>query len=308
MSSFDESPRELRIPPQNGPLLRQLVIPALRALPWKKSFVFHAYNRLFCELKRIRKAKTYFGATVECDLGDFIPIMIYHFGVWEPHISAFIQRTLGPGDVFCDVGANIGYDTLLGSSLVGATGSVIAVEPSTKIIERLKRNLQLNRVSNVRLIQAAVAMERGSIALYGGYEGNAGAATTLAQEGRPKEGEVMAITMDDVLTDNERSRLKLIKIDVEGAEAPILSQILDHIDMYNPRMQILVEMAPRESPELDMLFARFAELGFKAHALVNKYDVVGGYLDFTSPIPATPISAPPSVQTDIVFSRAAQGS
>jgi hypothetical protein len=59
------------------------------------------------------RVKTYFGATMVCDPKDFVQHTVLHFGVWEPNTSAVIERLLTPGDVCVDVGANVGYDTLL---------------------------------------------------------------------------------------------------------------------------------------------------------------------------------------------------
>src|ERR1700726_3197509 len=78
----------------------------------------------------VRKwATTYFGARIACDEVDFIQCMISRFGVWEPDVSHVIERNLGRGEVFIDIGANIGYDSLLAASLVGDAGAVVAVEP-----------------------------------------------------------------------------------------------------------------------------------------------------------------------------------
>src|SRR5678815_1717828 len=81
--------------------------------------MFRAYNKVLQTLSPSYRARTYFGARMACDPHDLIQGMILYFGVWEPDVSRVIERTLSPGDVFVDVGANIGYDTLLASSRVG---------------------------------------------------------------------------------------------------------------------------------------------------------------------------------------------
>jgi len=107
-------------------------IRALRFLPGSTKTKFRLYDRLVKAVgPRRRLARTYFGGVMSCDLGDFIGNIIYHFGVWEPHVSAYIQSRLKPGDAFCDIGANIGYYSLLASRAVGPRGAVIAVGPST---------------------------------------------------------------------------------------------------------------------------------------------------------------------------------
>src|SRR5579859_1407085 len=93
-------------------------------------------------------AATFTGCRMQVDVTDFIGTCIYHFGVWEPHLSAFILGRLQPGDVFCDIGAHIGYHTLLAAPVVGEAGKVIAIEPSQVTLEALRRNIEMNAATN----------------------------------------------------------------------------------------------------------------------------------------------------------------
>src|ERR1700722_361196 len=65
-------------------------------------------------------------------------------GLWESHATGWLQQALGPGQVFVDVGANVGYFTLLAGSLVGPTGTVVAVEAHPRLAELLRRNVIIN--------------------------------------------------------------------------------------------------------------------------------------------------------------------
>jgi hypothetical protein len=110
---------EIVIPPSAGTPYRRIILRALRALSTGQTLGFKIYDKLTRMIKQHRRMTTYFGATFECDLVDLIPNYIYHFGVWEPNISNLIQTRLKAGDVFCDIGANIGYHSLLASKLFG---------------------------------------------------------------------------------------------------------------------------------------------------------------------------------------------
>jgi precorrin-6B methylase 2 len=73
----------------------------------------------------------------------------------EDDVEDFILNNLKPGDTFIDVGANIGYYTILASKLVGVNGRVLAIEPVPQTANILKINLLLNKANNVTLIEKA---------------------------------------------------------------------------------------------------------------------------------------------------------
>src|SRR4030095_11405574 len=73
----------------------------------------------------------------------------------------FLKRLLRPGDVFVDIGANIGLFTILAGRYVGAEGAVYAFEPCAKTYERLLANVELNRLTNVSCYQAALSNHTG---------------------------------------------------------------------------------------------------------------------------------------------------
>ena len=107
--------------------LHKIIVGTIRRLPLPAArFAFRAYNKALRILRPEHLATTY------CDPRDLIQRMILHFGVWEPDVSRVIEQSLAPGDVFVDIGANIGYDTLLASSRVGPTGRVVSIEASPR--------------------------------------------------------------------------------------------------------------------------------------------------------------------------------
>ena len=85
-------------------------------------FLFKCYHHITKLTVPAAIAQTRFGGKLYCDPKDFIQSMIYHFGIWEPNVSWVIQQLLSDGDVVADIGANIGYDSLLSSKAVGESG------------------------------------------------------------------------------------------------------------------------------------------------------------------------------------------
>src|ERR1700722_13409006 len=154
---------------------------------------------------------------MRCNPSDLIQSYVFHFGVWEPEISHLVGQILRPGDVFVDIGANVGYDTLLGSSLVGPQGQVIAIEASPITFAKLKENIALNKSTNIRAVNVAVSDRVGRLDLFDVSERNSGAATTVAGRGSKVVASVEALPLTQILTPAEISSVRLIKIDVEGA-------------------------------------------------------------------------------------------
>jgi FkbM family methyltransferase len=248
------------------------------------------------------RAKTYFGSSMLCDPRDFTQHIILHFGVWEPNTSAVIERILSLGDVCVDIGANVGYDTLLASKLVGSQGTVIAIEASPSIFNLLSRNVRENGgTGNIRLVQKAVSNAPGVLNLYSGPPGNRGQTTTIAGRDFQFETTVEAAALDQILTAEERSRLRLIKMDIEGAETPVMARLLDTLDLYPNLLYLIVEVSFSEQ-SCD-IFHRMRAAGFSTYLIENSYNrdwYIKGRHQLT---PLLSVDDLPRAQSDILFAR-----
>jgi FkbM family methyltransferase len=278
------------------------VISCIERAPACNLLLLRVYNVLLRLIGGPYRAKTYFGSTMLCDPRDLVQHIILHFGVWEPNTSAVVERILSPGDVCVDIGANVGYDTLLASKLVGPQGTVIAIEASPKIFDLLSRNIRENRgTGNIRLVQKAVSDGPGVSNLYSGPPGNRGRTTTLHTKGFTLETTVEALALDQILTTAERSRLRLIKLDIEGAEAPVLRRLLDTLDLYPDLLHLIVEVSPSE--EWYDIFQRVRAAGFAAYLIENSYSREWYIKRRHQLTPLLPIDNVPRAQSDILFTR-----
>lgn len=278
-------------------LIRRLPLPAAR-------LAFRAYNRFLRALGPEHVATTSFGARMHCNPRDLIQRMVLYFGVWEPDVSHVIEQNLKIGDVFVDIGANVGYDTLLASARVGAAGRVVAIEASPRTYALLQRNLALNpTATNVRAVNVAVSDRPGRLDLYERDEGNIGAATTVASRGGTLMASVDALPLDGILGAEEIGRLRLIKMDVEGAEPPILRHLLERLASYPPTMDIVVEASPEDDRAawLDV-FERLRTAGFSAWAIDNDYEL-DWYLRWRRPGALHRVEVLPERQQDLLFTR-----
>lgn len=217
------------------------------------------------------RTKTQAEFFLDVNTTDIIQRYIYYFGVWEPVLTDYIQRTLKTGDVFIDIGANIGYYTILASRLVGASGQVFAIEASPSICASLRHHIALNAASNVTVINAAIYRERAELPLYMHEATNIGATTIMADVAQRRdtaiEAVVQAMPLADAVPVQDIRRARMIKIDVEGAEWPVLQGIADLLAHMSPETELVIEIDPQalrdQGTSTEAFLAVFAAAGFR---------------------------------------------
>jgi FkbM family methyltransferase len=230
--------------------------------------------RLASYVKPRRMARTIFGAEIDCDIRDFIQRRIYFFNVYEANLNWFLTERLAPGACFIDVGANIGYFSMLASSLVGETGSVIAVEAAPSTYQLLKANLDRNGCKNVTAHNVAATAAPCQVEIVPLDPKNIGANQIKIGGGAST---VQGLPLSDILGETV-SKAGVIKIDVEGSEGPILEDILANLDKFPQRLTIVSEISSQSVKYGRQLI----EAGFRLYALPNNYSIgyylVRGYL------------------------------
>ncbi|MGH8505185.1 MAG: FkbM family methyltransferase [Stenotrophobium sp.] len=224
------------------------------------------------------EGKSVFGKTFRCRLPDLIQMYIVLFGRWEPDLTRLIGERLRPGDVFVDVGANIGYFTLLASARVGATGAVVAIDALPANFAELQFNLASNvDTGNVRAINRAVSDVPGMLEVYAGPAYNVGLATTAPGERHHlrREASIVAAPLADLLTDAEIRRTRLVKIDVEGAEPAVLAGMGRFLQECSDNAEILVELSPgwwnNKSLTPEQVIEPLRQAGFNTYLMDNSY-------------------------------------
>ena len=138
-------------------------------------------------------------------------------GVYEPETLALILQQVKQGDVFVDVGANIGVFTIPAARCVGNNGRVIAAEASSDIFAFLTRNLEANGASQVITVNSAICDFTGTARFYPAPKHKFGMGSLGAQFGA-KPIEVPATKLDEVLEEARIGHVDLLKVDVEGFE------------------------------------------------------------------------------------------
>jgi FkbM family methyltransferase len=188
---------------------------------------------------------------------------IRRHGHWELDDCRLLEEELSPGSAAVDVGANIGYMTLVAARAVGPTGSVVAIEPHPANVALLQANVARNELADrVRVIGAAAWDAPGVLELSECVE-NTGDHRVQTLQSERSVLRVDAVRLDDVVP--ESMRISVIKLDTQATEHRVLAGSRALLERDRP--VILVEYWPqglrdRGDDPLEVL-AGFRKLGYK---------------------------------------------
>lgn len=170
-------------------------------------------------------------------------------GGWAPEETAVLRRALSPGDAMIDVGANVGYLTLVASRAVGRAGRVLAVEPDPANLALLHANLRAARRGNVRVLAAGAWSHRGRLDLYRSVV-TTGDHRILRADPRDRplatdpgaraSVRVPVIALDEVVP--RRWPVRVVKVDVQGADHVAIAGLGSTIQRCRPL--VMVEFWP----------------------------------------------------------------
>jgi FkbM family methyltransferase len=159
---------------------------------------------------------------------------------YEPRVAAVLSRHVKPGMAVVDIGANIGYLTMLLASLVGPSGRVVAVEPNPDNIKLLEASRRVNGFDQVLVIQAAAGRQTALLALSVSYSNGMTAELPSSPDAIFAARPVPCFALDAILP---RDRpIDLVKIDTEGAELNALIGMAQTVGRDRP--VIVSEFSP----------------------------------------------------------------
>lgn len=171
------------------------------------------------------------------------------FSVREELTTELFEKVVKEGDIVVDLGANIGYYTLLAARLVGKKGKVYAFEPEPINYSLLIKNIELNGYDNIVPVQKAVSNTAGTVRLFLAYKSTEGHAiyqpnNAIYQPNNKKREfvEVESVTLDEFFKD-KKCPINVIKMDIEGAEiAAFLG--MGRLLRENKNLKLFVEFNP----------------------------------------------------------------
>lgn len=226
-------------------------------------------------LPRLPARKKIGEVTFECDLANYHGTAPIYFGSYALVLIEAMKKILKPGDIFFDVGANIGYLSAVAASLVGSHGQVHSFEPVPQYHGRLSRLAQLNPSHTIVANAFAVGDIPGQANIFVTQE--AGQNTMIPSYKSPAEitsvMTVPVVRLDSYIAENGIGRIALIKIDAEGFEFPILKSLSSYFELSSDRPTLICEIAPRAYPlmgwNISDLAAYMARAGYTARDVID---------------------------------------
>ena len=188
-------------------------------------------------------------------------------GIYEPDVTEYFISRLLPEMTVIDIGANIGYFTLLAADLVGPTGKVVCYEPNPTTFDQLQQNIALNPHTNIVSVQSALSdvAGKGRISVR-----RDSALNTFALTATEPGIDVQMETIDGSLRNLSIHRCDLVKMDIEGAEF-LAVQGMDETIARNPNIEFVIEVHPPQIEKLGGTVTEFLQFfvdrGFKLFGL-----------------------------------------
>ena len=199
---------------------------------------------------------------------------------YEKEVSACFSNILCNGATVFDIGAHVGYYTVLASRLVSSAGSVHCFEPMPHLFERLEANVSLNFHENVIMNNKALSSEEGVLSLYPANTNNSGNSSIIQRTDTDTVPlKVDATTIDAYVTKNYIEQIDLIKIDVEGAELYVLQGGIQTLQKYRPDVicEVFPELLYKAGSSVEQLRELFEGLGYQGYIITEADDLSNIY-------------------------------
>jgi FkbM family methyltransferase len=184
----------------------------------------------------------------------------YWLGSYEYQKRLAFEDIIQENTVLYDIGANVGYFSLLAAVLTGLQGQVYAFEPLPRNVDFLKQHIALNCLDNIEVIEAAVSDREGQAAFA------LGASTAMGHIGEIGEIEVDLVSLDALLDRGEIKPPDTIKIDVEGAEFEVLQGARNLLSRYRPILFLDTHQREAHKKAIQLL----SDLGYQFTILDGK--------------------------------------
>ncbi|MCB1501162.1 MAG: FkbM family methyltransferase [Bauldia sp.] len=195
-------------------------------------------------------------------------------GSYEPPVQRALIDNLAPGDVFYDIGANVGFFSLLAARRVGSGGQVYAFEPVPRNAAAIERGAQLNGFSGLKVFCKAAGATSGTAELNLAHHiGGAVLASVGTPPDRRGSLSVEVVAIDDIIRQRALRPPSLVKLDVEGAEMEVLEGMAATLRAHRPILIVELDDATNSGLEAKTasLMSLLAEAGYRFERLAQCY-------------------------------------
>lgn len=216
-------------------------------------------------------AKLHSGQYLKVDLSSTVGRSIYLRGFYEVAVEKYIRENLKPGDVFIDIGANVGYFTIIASGIVGKKGEVHSFDPHKNVNALLSESIQRNGYKNIKLNKKALSDKEEYLSFVALKNSAFSWTLPVGKQTRESEEKVSAIPLDKYASSQIKRPLSMIKIDVEGAEVNVLRGAREVLSDNDPAIILEAQdwSLERFGNSIDDIFICLNELGYSAYDLAG---------------------------------------
>jgi len=196
-----------------------------------------------------------------------------YFKTYEPDLVNLLQRELEPGDTFVDIGAHVGFFSLVAATLIHDTGKIYSFEPLPENYDLLNRNLYQNSIEQAVTEDVLVGRKSGGGKLYlspnnpGGGTPNYSEARGHAMFDPDKYINKKVISADDYF--EQESRIDFVKIDVQGGEFDVLKGMNRILSEQSPELVVEIHKHALNNEDIspNVLFDFLTKLDYKPYAV-----------------------------------------
>jgi FkbM family methyltransferase len=171
----------------------------------------------------------------------------YLVGTAEPALQRAIRKYVSPGDTVYDIGAYIGYVSLSLAKRVGPSGQVFAFEPVPRNIEAVRRNIELNHLDNIKLLEFAASDQRGEATIRIADNSSMASMVWHQENASADKITIQTVEVDALIDDGQLGVPTFVKIDVEGAEGKVLTGMRRTVTKCKPVIFLECSDAGRET-------------------------------------------------------------
>jgi FkbM family methyltransferase len=237
--------------------VRSIISAALRRYPFYDGYDRIALSKplsLFAHFEPYAIARLRGGERMLICCRDHVGRTLLYMGDLEPRVSYIAKKFLRPGDCVLDIGANVGWFSIISSSAVGPSGIVHAFEPQPRIAALFQASLSMNEMKNVTVHQVALSDLNGT-ADFHVLKGNFGAGRLADVTGEMWSTiQVNTVNASAYLKSLNLPHVRLVKIDVEGHEETVFRNAHDFFELNRPDAIIFESLG--EGPLLERPVAK----------------------------------------------------